>query len=338
MNFLEEIKKEKYDFLREDKHLGDNIVLLSLGGSYAYGMNNEQSDLDVRGIATNSKREIILGEDFEQIVHNDDEVDTTIYSVKKMFKLLTSANPNTVEILGCKPEHYLYISDIGQMILDNKNIFLSQVAINSFKGYAMQQLNRLEAALARDRNDATMKEEHIMSSCMRAMMSFGERYTAFPDGSMKLYIDKARDPDLDTEIFVDANLTGYPLRDFNNITSDMTNIIKDYSKLQKRNHKKDDNHLNKHAAHLVRLQLMAYDLIANGEIVTFRDHDPLLMEIRNGVFQKDDHTFKKEFFDIVAYNNKKIELAIENTKLPKLPNYEAIENLLYKINSEVIAK
>ena len=31
------IKNEKYNFLNEDKHLGSNIVLLGLAGSYAYG-------------------------------------------------------------------------------------------------------------------------------------------------------------------------------------------------------------------------------------------------------------------------------------------------------------
>lgn len=40
----------EYDFLRDDKRLGDNIILLTLGGSYAYGMNNENSDVDFRGL------------------------------------------------------------------------------------------------------------------------------------------------------------------------------------------------------------------------------------------------------------------------------------------------
>ncbi len=74
----EKLKANEYDFLREDKNLGDNIILLALGGSHAYGMDKEGSDLDVRGIALNSKKDVLLGTDFEQVVNVD--TDTTIYS------------------------------------------------------------------------------------------------------------------------------------------------------------------------------------------------------------------------------------------------------------------
>lgn len=49
-----------YEFLKTNPHLGENIIFLTLGGSYAYGLNKETSDLDLRGIALNSKREILL--------------------------------------------------------------------------------------------------------------------------------------------------------------------------------------------------------------------------------------------------------------------------------------
>lgn len=60
----ETIEKQEYDFLKENEHLGNNIILLTLGGSHAYGMDKEDSDLDVRGVALNSKEEILLGKDF----------------------------------------------------------------------------------------------------------------------------------------------------------------------------------------------------------------------------------------------------------------------------------
>ena len=60
-----------YDFLRKDPRLGKNIILLTLGGSHAYGMEKEDSDLDIRGITLNSKQEILLGKQFiGEIYHN----------------------------------------------------------------------------------------------------------------------------------------------------------------------------------------------------------------------------------------------------------------------------
>lgn len=37
----DKLKSKEYDFLRTDKNLGNNIIILTLGGSHAYGTNNE---------------------------------------------------------------------------------------------------------------------------------------------------------------------------------------------------------------------------------------------------------------------------------------------------------
>jgi hypothetical protein len=94
------LKTSEYDFLCENEHLNDNVILLGLGGSHAYGTENENSDIDIRGCALNTKQEILLGRDFEQIV--DEKTDTTVYSFTKLVSLLINVNPNTIELLGVK--------------------------------------------------------------------------------------------------------------------------------------------------------------------------------------------------------------------------------------------
>ena len=79
----EKLKSNEYEFLRKDKNLGNNIIILTLGGSHAYGTNNENSDLDIRGCALNSKMQILTNEKFEQFTN--EATDTTIYSFKAMF-------------------------------------------------------------------------------------------------------------------------------------------------------------------------------------------------------------------------------------------------------------
>lgn len=47
------LANKDYAFLTESPLLGNNILLLTLGGSHAYGTNVETSDIDVRGITYN---------------------------------------------------------------------------------------------------------------------------------------------------------------------------------------------------------------------------------------------------------------------------------------------
>ena len=171
LEIKELLKTEQYDFLRSDKYLGDNIILLTLGGSRAYGTNLPTSDIDIRGIALNPPKQIYgLHKDFEQVVETN--TDTVIYSLNKMTKLLTECNPNTIEILGCKPDHYLYVNKYGQMVLDNKRNFLSKRAIDTFGGYARSQYNRLEHALLGNGENDEKKLEMLRHSLECALNSF----------------------------------------------------------------------------------------------------------------------------------------------------------------------
>lgn len=88
----EMILGEQYDFLRTNPHLGDNIILLTLGGSHAYGTNVETSDVDIRGCALNSRRELLGMSSFEQVVER--ETDTVVYGFNKLMNLLIECNPS----------------------------------------------------------------------------------------------------------------------------------------------------------------------------------------------------------------------------------------------------
>ena len=80
------LRAKEYDFLRENKNLGNNIILLGFRGSHAYGTNNENLD--------KTKRSILTDSDFERVVAVD--TDTTVYSIDKIVKLLCSCNPKSV--------------------------------------------------------------------------------------------------------------------------------------------------------------------------------------------------------------------------------------------------
>lgn len=329
------LTQPQYGFLKTDPHLGKHIILLGLAGSYSYGTNNERSDIDVRGVTLNRKSDLIGMTSYDQ--YTDESTDTVIYTFNKIIRLLLECNPNTCELLGLSEEHYLYLSPIGRELLANRRLFLSKRAIQSFGGYADQQLRRLQNALARDRMASEERERHIYNSVKNAMYEFRERYRISDYGMLKIYIDEAENPEMDTEIFLDAQFSHYPLRDYRNIWGEMNNIVKEYDKIGKRNRKKDDNHLNKHAMHLIRLFMMAIDILEKEEIITYRkDEHELLMKIRRGEFQKEDGTYRTEFYEILADYEKRLHEAAENTSLPDEPDYERVQEFVMSVNERVV--
>lgn len=329
------LKTEEYDFLRANEHLGNNIILLGLGGSHAYGMDKPSSDLDVRGIALNSKPEILLGRDFEQIVETN--TDTTVYSFNKMITLLTSNNPNTIEILGLKPGHYLYLSNIGRELLNNRKMFLSKLCIHSFAGYSSSQLRRMENKAARLVGQAE-NEAYILKSIQNAKYDFKNRYYPYDDNYVNLYIDKAVQKGYDSEIFMDINLNHYPLRDYAGMWNEMKAIVSSYNKIGKRNEKAiSHDKLGKHMAHLLRLYMMCIDILTKEEIITYKtDEHDLLMSIRNGEFLDNNRQPTSAFYDLLNEYEKKFDDAKKNTSLPDVPNYKRIDEFKIYINERIV--
>lgn len=335
MDYKKLIESKEYDFLRTNEHLGDKIILLGLGGSYAYGTNVETSDIDIRGCALNSKEELLTNKNFEQFVN--EETDTTIYSFNKLITLLSNCNPNTIEILGLRPEDYLYLSDIGYALISNAEMFLSKRAVKTFGAYANSQLRRLDNKAVRLVNQER-RESHILNSINNARYTFPDKYFYYPEDSIKLYIDKAVQEDYDTEIFMDVNLHHYPLRDYKAMWSEMNNIVKDYSKIGKRNnHAIEHNKLGKHMMHLVRLFYMCFDILEKHEIITYRtkEHD-LLMDIRDGKYLDSNRQPIPEFFEMVDELEKRLDYDKKNTDLPEVPDYKRINEFVMAVNESVI--
>lgn len=336
---LEKIKQtlhtSEYDFLRTNEHLGENIILLTLGGSHAYGMDKEGSDVDIRGIALNTKPEILLGNDFDAVV--DVPTDTTIYSFNKMIQLLSSNNPNTIEILGCRPEQYLHLTPVGQELIDSRKMFLSKLCIHSFGGYASAQMRRLQNKAAR-LMDQTEHENYILKSIENAKYDFKSRYYLHDEDSIQLYIDQSTQPGYESEIFMDVALKHYPLRDWTGMWNEMKSIVSGYNRIGKRNEKAiSHDKLGKHMAHLLRLFMMCIDILEKEDIITYRaeEHD-LLMQIRNGAFLDENRQPTAEFYEILDEYEKRFDYAKTHTSLPEIPDYKRINEFKMYVNEQIV--
>ena len=226
---------------------------------------------------------------------------------------------------------------VGQELLDHSQLFLSKRAAASFGHYADAQLRRLQNAIARDTLPQSSREEHILKSVNHALDDFNRRQQEEYKSGAKLYIDTAETEGLETEIFLDADFRHYPLRRYNDMMNTLHTVVRDYDKIGKRNHKKDDNHLNKHAMHLVRLFMMGIDILEKGEIRTHRPKSDLelLRSIRNGDFMQ-NNILTPVFYEIVTDYEKRFHEAEARSILPDDPDMKAVGTFVESINRRVV--
>ena len=335
MDFTGLLSTTEDSFIRDNPRLGNRIMLLGVSGSYGYGTNREGSDIDFRGVTLNLPSDLIGLTTFDQ--YEDAKTDTVIYSFNKLVNLLLNCNPNTIEILGLDEDQYVIRSALGQQLLDHRSLFLSKRAAASFGHYADAQLRRLQNAIARYTLSQPSREQHIMKSVSHALEDFNRRHAEEDRSQARLYIDEAVTEGLEKEIFLDADFKHYPLRKFNDLVNTLNSVVRDYDRIGKRNHKKDDNHLNKHAMHLVRLFMMGIDILKNGEIVTHRPESDLklLISIRNGGYMQDS-VLTPAFYDIVSDYERRFAEAEKNSRLPDNPDMDAIGQFVESINRHVI--
>lgn len=336
------VSKNDYSFLENDKETMDKLLFLTLGGSYSYGTNKTDgsSDIDLRGVKIDDKTKFLVNNNSSQDV--DEDTDTTIYELNKYIELLCRMNPNTVEFCGSVDRNALFIHPFfKENVIDNIKLFMSKQAFKSFAGYANQQMNRLYNKLGR--NEAKIQQQNILRSIENASIHIKDHYGvdvkeifSLSKDENGLYIIGREDNNNFDLIF--KNVTKEKAQSFLN---ELACIFKDYNKLGKRNKSAiTGDKLGKHLMHLIRLTYMAYDLLVNQEIITYREkeHD-LLMSIRNNEnnewLTEDNHvTEKGEKF--INERMKILENARDISKLPENIDQEKINKLLIEINLQII--
>ena len=169
------------------------------------------------------------------------------------------------------------------------------------------------------------------------MDDFNRRNIRARSGGIRLYIDRAVTPEMETEIFVDAVFRHLPLRDYNGMLDTLRCVVRDYDKIGHRNHKKDRNHLNKHAMHLIRLLMTVIDILENHTIITCRREDlPLLMKIRTGGYMTEDGTMSPEFYEVLDLYERRFREAALKTTLPDEPDMRKVGAFVERINRRAV--
>lgn len=152
----------------------DNIILEGVTGSTAYGLNTENSDVDIKGVYLLPTRKVLeMGFDPQHTTKDHVDPDWVYHEVGKFMKLVVSGNPTVTELLYLN--EYTELSPIGQMLIDNRDAFLSTKAVmNAYRGYAFSQAKRLNNRTEQglDGYDSSLKNRFAKHTrhCFRLLM------------------------------------------------------------------------------------------------------------------------------------------------------------------------
>lgn len=154
------IKKHFHDLDKtsalDDMNLDEFVIYRCIVGSRAYGLDNESSDVDRRGIyLPPAEMQWSLYGVPEQLEHKDSE--ECYWEMKKFLTLALKANPNVLECLYTPLiEH---ATPLANELLEMRVAFLSKLVYQTYNGYVMSQFKKLEQDL---RAHDTIKWKHAM--------------------------------------------------------------------------------------------------------------------------------------------------------------------------------
>lgn len=145
-----------------------HTLFLTLAGSQAHGTAREGSDVDIRGVCVAplsvrvslfrsfEQYEGALPESLTEVVTPcikrhpsasrglDVKAECVIFDVSKFLGLCAAANPNALEILFASEQDWLLATPKWRRIHDQRSHFLTKKVQQTFLGYAMAQLKKIQ--------------------------------------------------------------------------------------------------------------------------------------------------------------------------------------------------
>ncbi len=140
----------------DENDLYQRVIYRCITGSRAYGLDNDQSDTDLRGIyLPPADLHWSLYGVPEQL--ENDERQECYWELQKFILLALKANPNILECLYTPLVDYQ--TPLAAELVALREIFLSKMIYQTYNGYVMSQFKRLEHHL---QNHGTIKWKHAM--------------------------------------------------------------------------------------------------------------------------------------------------------------------------------
>ena len=159
------------------------VIYRCVVGSQAFGLSNDASDVDRRGIyLPPSELHWSLYGVPEQIENNDTQ--EAYWELQKFMVMALKANPNILECLHTPiVEH---ATPLAEELLASRAVFLSKLIYQTYNGYVMSQFKKLEQDL---RARGEIKWKHAMH-LIRLLLS---GINALREGELRVRLDEHRE-------------------------------------------------------------------------------------------------------------------------------------------------
>ncbi|QDU44653.1 putative nucleotidyltransferase [Symmachiella dynata] len=140
----------------ERSNLFERVIFRCVIGSRAYGLDDEQSDIDYRGfyLPPADLQWSLYGVP-EQL--ECEETQEAYWEIQKFLILALKANPNVLECLYTPLVEKA--TPLAEELLDMRSIFLTRLVYQTYNGYVMSQFKKMQADI---RNHGKVKWKHVM--------------------------------------------------------------------------------------------------------------------------------------------------------------------------------
>jgi len=128
----------------EELKQSNRIIFEAICGSIAYGTNNKDSDVDLRGLFIWPKNERITIIDIPKEIANDSQ-DIKYYELEKFIKLASECNPSIIELMYLPEDCIKIKTPAMDKLIENRNLFISKKAYHTFNGYAYSMLHKAKS-------------------------------------------------------------------------------------------------------------------------------------------------------------------------------------------------
>jgi uncharacterized protein len=142
--------------ISDQSYLYNYVIYRCIVGSKAYGLDDENSDTDRRGIyLPPAELHWSLSGIPEQLDNKSTE--ECYWEIQKFLTLALKANPNVLECLYTPLVET--VTPLAEELLSIRHFFLSQLVYQTYNGYVMSQFKKLEQDL---RTKGVIKPKHAM--------------------------------------------------------------------------------------------------------------------------------------------------------------------------------